>query len=101
MNKDNKRPADILDDVQEKLLHAFEDLQRSLPLPGDEVPQDYERLARIIEHMVKTLDTLRRFAREYDKQEEEQNSTSQSTLLAEIEHRLGRLSATTEETDIS
>jgi Lon protease-like protein len=81
-----------LDKIQQGLLQEIENAQRNLPANVEEVTEAFERHARIIALLVRSLEAMLKLEKQKN-QEQQKNSDPQtrSALLIGIEKRLGEL----------
>ncbi len=93
--KKKKRRTHI-ERVQENLLDTLAQLEASLPLPGDAISEDFERISRTTAILIKSFETLKKLEKENSDKENKKQKRSHTELIAEIEHRLDRITAAAE-----
>ncbi len=86
------KPDTRLVDVHHKLLVEMTTLHARLPSDVENVSEAFERYARIVALMVRSLDVLTRLEqRQNDKAEKQIDPQARNALIRDIEQKLARL----------
>lgn len=86
------KPDTRLVDVHHKLLVEMTALHARLPSDVENVSEAFERYARIVALMVRSLDVLTRLEqRQNDKTKEQIDPQARNALIRDIEQKLARL----------